>query len=68
MSSGSGAYCATCACLNYAFRLRIEKNKKRQEINSSKSEIYQVIKNPSKIQKMKKNQLKSLAKRDILDE
>ena len=42
---------------------RIEENKKAKEERQLKNEVYQVVKNPNKIKRMKK---RDLAKRDIL--
>merc|ERR1719167_75506 len=44
-------------------RLRIEENKKRREERQLKNEVFQIVRNPNKIKKIKK---KDLAKRDIL--
>ncbi len=44
-------------------RRRIEENKKRKEEREKKAEVYQVVRNPNKIKKLKR---KDLVKRDIL--
>lgn len=45
------------------FRRRIEENKKRREEREKAAEVYQVVRNPNKIKKLKR---RDLVKRDIL--
>ena len=44
-------------------RRRVEENRKRKEERERAAEVYQIVRNPNKIKKMKR---KDLVKRDIL--
>lgn len=46
-------------------RERLEEKKRRYEENTKKNEIVQVVKNTEKLRRMKKKDLRKLAKRDI---